>query len=87
MIEVFKTNVCDYYQAKLLVQIIHKRFGGYRANFDLHDCDRILRIVSHGNVNARAIIELLCSYGFICDVLPDDICAPSTGERQISSKH
>jgi hypothetical protein len=77
MIEVFKTNVTDSYHAKLLLQEIHKRFSAYKANFDLDDCDRILRVVSHANeVDSEVIISLLKNAGFYAEVLEDD--EPST---------
>jgi len=46
MIEVFKTNVKHADHAKILVDQIHTTFADYTANFDLEDCDRILRVVS-----------------------------------------
>jgi hypothetical protein len=44
MIEVFKTDVRDSAEANRLVLEIDTRFSGCAANFDLSDCDRILRI-------------------------------------------
>lgn len=44
MIEVFKTDVRNERDVNLLIALIHKTFGEYRANFDLEDCDRILRV-------------------------------------------
>jgi hypothetical protein len=44
MVEVFKTNVKDPDQAKKILLQIHRSFASYKANFDLDDCDRILRI-------------------------------------------
>ncbi len=45
MIEVFKTNITCPEKAKQLVKQIHQNFAAYKANFDLHDCDKILRVV------------------------------------------
>ncbi|MFT3949188.1 MAG: hypothetical protein QM763_19650 [Agriterribacter sp.] len=71
-IEVFKTNVADSRQTILLLQAIHQRFPGYIVNFDLHDCDRILRIESHTLqiINER-IIALLNEFGCFAEPLPD----------------
>ena len=44
-IEVFKTNVADPERAKWLVDQIEKQFTNCKVNFDLDDCDRILRAV------------------------------------------
>ena len=72
MIEVFKTNVEHRMHALMLVEQIHKTFSGYRANFDLDDCDRILRVTSvTGSVEACGLIRLLEEQGFEAEVLPD----------------
>ena len=45
MIEVFKTNISNGEEASRLMVEIKKAFAGYKVNFDLSDCDRILRVV------------------------------------------
>lgn len=76
MVEVFKTNVREQYQAKLLIAQIHKIFEDYTANFDLDDCDKILRVESSkGFVDAFQLIALLKDLGFEAEVLPDDVPA------------
>jgi hypothetical protein len=76
MVEVFKTNVKDQYQADLLIDQIHKNFIGYKANFDLQDCDKILRVKSViGLIQSSSLINLLKDFGFHAEVLPDD-CIP-----------
>ena len=83
MVEVFKTDVKDRDHATTLVEIIHNNFPEYRANFDLQDCDNILRVKSiKGPVKTTALINLLNEFGFTAEVLPDEI--PAT--RQ-SRKH
>lgn len=72
MVEVFKTNVKDSYQATSLTDQIHQIFWGYVASFDLEDCDKILRIQSAtGLVKASDIILILQNSGFNAEVLPD----------------
>lgn len=72
--EVFRTNVRDYCDANMLVDQIHAVFLEYRANFDLEDCDRILRVESRtGLVDVAALVQLLKTFGFDADVLPDTI--------------
>lgn len=74
MVEVFKTNVEHRDQADMLIDQIHQIFVEYKANFDLDDCDRILRIKSgNGLVHSSRVIELLKYYGFEAEVLPDDV--------------
>jgi hypothetical protein len=73
MVEVFKTNVKDPHHAAMLIAYIHKTFAGYRANFDLEDCDKILRIKSAaGFVQAQVLIDLLHNHGCVAEILPDD---------------
>ncbi|HEY4151372.1 MAG TPA: hypothetical protein VGM41_20680 [Chitinophagaceae bacterium] len=66
MVEVFKTDVKDRRHAYQLVEQIHETFGDYTANFDLHDCDRILRVkCTTGFVQAPLLVELLKDYGVV----------------------
>jgi len=73
MVEVFKTNVEDYDHASLLVEEIQRSFNGYLANFDLEDCDRILRVRGEGIVEAQPVISLLNQLGYDAQVLPDEV--------------
>lgn len=74
MVEVFKTDVNHRMHANMLIEQIHKTFTGYKANFDLEDCDRILRVKSiTGAVEARRLIRLLDELGFRAEVLPDSV--------------
>ncbi len=75
MIEVFKTNVEDHRHANMLIDKIHKSFIDHEANFDLEDCDKILRVkCKEGIVEPALFIHLLYDFGFHAEVLPD---APS----------
>ena len=72
MVEVFKTNVRRRRHARMLLTRIHAAFAGYRANFDLDDCDRILRVECAGDaIRPGGLISLLHSAGFRAEVLPD----------------
>ena len=72
MIEVFRTNVECREQANRLIGEIHKNFPGYKVNFDLDDCDRILRVVSeNGSVAVSSLMSLVKNFGFSVEVLPD----------------
>ena len=68
MVEVFKTNVENCEQAKDLLDAIHSTFIDYRANFDLEDCDKVLRIEGQDFCPYR-IIELLKLNGHYCEIL------------------
>lgn len=72
MVEVFKTNVRDLNEATLLVEKLHEHSEAYKANFDLEDSDKILRIQSDsGLINPKSIIEFLKKCGYEAQVLPD----------------
>ena len=74
MVEVFKTNIKHWAHAKMVIAEIHKCFLCYKANFDLEDCDRILRVecVSE-QINPDPLVELIRSMGFQAEVLPDEV--------------
>ncbi len=72
MIEVFKTNVNDPPHARLLVTQINRTFADYTANFDLDDCDNILRVKNDkGGIQADLILGLLKDFGFSGEILSD----------------
>jgi hypothetical protein len=69
MIEVFKTNVQEIEQSKMIVVKLLEHFPESFINFDLEDCDKILRIHASA-ISNKKIIELLNSYGYFCEELP-----------------
>jgi hypothetical protein len=70
MVEVFKTNIEDRELAARLRAELQALFPGTRINFDLEDCDRILRIESADCIAAE-IERVVWSRGFWCEVLED----------------
>ena len=68
MIEVFKTNVQKKAQSKKLLSILSETFPSFKINFDLSDCDKVLR-VEGDNMEALTIMRLVKDYGFTCEVL------------------
>lgn len=74
MIEVFKTNLVDEQIATEILTEIHSRFVNYKANFDLDDCDKILRVVCPDQaIDTLAIILLLRQRQVEIEVLSDEI--------------
>ena len=74
MEEVFKTNVEQRSHANMLIDEIHQTFSGYEANFDLEDCDKILRVKNaNGRVESSSLIDLLKHFGFHAEILQDEI--------------
>ena len=72
-VEVFKTNVDDPDLAKRLVDQIERNFINCRVNFDLDDCDRILRVAFTGNIQYELLIDLLQRVGCDAELLPDTV--------------
>jgi hypothetical protein len=68
MIEVFKTNVQETEQSKIIIAQLLEHFPNSVINFDLEDCDKILRIHDL-SISNNKIIDLLNSHGFHCEVL------------------
>lgn len=73
MIEVFRTDIQNHRHALLILEALHDAFPDYQANVDLTDCDRILRIVHNGYVEAEPVIELLRRYDCHAMILEDEL--------------
>lgn len=71
-IEVFKTNVTHPHEAFIIEILIREVYPSYRVNFDLEDCDNIMRIKSFDRpVEIESVCNLLNRLGFEIDVLED----------------
>ncbi len=58
MVLVFKTSVTTKTKAQKIKARLNKLFGKANWNFDLEDCDKILRIVSKDDISNFVITEL-----------------------------
>lgn len=70
MIEIFKTNVQETEVSAAIIQQLLEQLPDARINFDLDDCDKILKIDSNFIDNKR-VVALLLSAGYQCEALPD----------------
>ena len=68
MVEVFKTNVQKKAQSQKMIGVLSDAFPSIKINFDLTDCDKVLRVEGE-NMAAVEIMILLKKYGFTCEVL------------------
>jgi len=68
MIYIFKTSVKTKLQVQLLKPHINKIVPNEKWNFDLEDCDKILRIDFDENIDLK-IKELLNIHKFNCEEL------------------
>jgi len=67
-VDVFKTTVRRKEDAAKIVSLLNEYFPHHLINFDLDDCDKILRIEGAEN-NQTFIKNALGQYGFSCEVL------------------
>lgn len=70
MILVYKTNVNNKVKAKILKPSLDKLLPGAQWNFDLEDCDNILRIDNDHDVTQVLKVALL-KFGIEIEELPD----------------
>jgi hypothetical protein len=68
MIEVFKTNVHRPTEASRLVAMLLNHFPGSKINFDLDDCDKVLRVEGRNFITEK-VMHLVRENGFQCAVL------------------
>ncbi len=68
MVEVFKTNIRERQQAAFLFEMLAHQFPSFKINFDLDDCDRILRVEGE-EVSNQQIISIINKVGYQCQPL------------------
>ena len=68
IVEVFKTNIQNSRQATMILKKLGQLFPKCRINFDLSDCDKILRV--EGKIaSPEKVIEVVTTNGYQCQVL------------------
>jgi len=73
MVEVFKTNIRTRAQALAIGNFLQDSFGLYVVNFDIDDCDHIMRIRSlSGAVDSDRVCRVVLALGFEANVLADE---------------
>ena len=65
MVEIFKTSVRNTREAKFIIQKLAKEFPDHKINFDLSDCDKILRVQGK-NVMEHKIISIVTALNYKC---------------------
>lgn len=68
MIEVFKTNVKRKSDAGKIIATLLQHFPSSKINFDLSDCDKILRVEGEQLLTEKIMI-LVKEKGYDCDIL------------------
>tara|TARA_R110000796_G_scaffold96719_1_gene202747 strand:- start:132575 stop:132787 length:213 start_codon:yes stop_codon:yes gene_type:complete len=70
MIHVFKTSVISEKQVRQVEPFLKTLMSNEEWNFDLEDCDKILRVETE-KVAPETVITLLKSQGFECTELSE----------------
>jgi hypothetical protein len=68
IVEVFKTNIIYKKDANRILKLLSNKYPNLKINFDLDDCDKILRVEGI-NIKPEKIIELISTNGYQCEVL------------------
>lgn len=68
MVHVFKTSVVSKKQVQAVGSFLNILLPSEEWNFDLEDCDKILRVETE-EIAPETVITILTSQGFYCDEL------------------
>ena len=68
MVEIFKTNVQHTDESHMIVEKLLVHYPANKINFDLSDCDRILRVEGE-EICPETIVAFVVAKGFQCEVL------------------
>jgi hypothetical protein len=72
MVEIFRTNVKNKRLAGKVLKALQSHLPAFNYNFDLDDCDRILRVQSNGMpVECRKIIQIVKGYAIEISLFED----------------
>lgn len=68
VVEIFKTNVQKESDKNYIIAVINTQFPDYKINFDLEDCDKILRVEGI-DLECNNIIDYVHCLGYTCERL------------------
>ncbi|AXP81694.1 hypothetical protein CJ739_2621 [Mariniflexile rhizosphaerae] len=84
MVEVFKTNITKQKKAEQIIEKLQQKFSGYKINFDLEDCDNILRVESTtGQIDHEVLVQIISDDGFYIEPLKDDLSMTTQNKSEI----
>jgi cell fate (sporulation/competence/biofilm development) regulator YmcA (YheA/YmcA/DUF963 family) len=72
---IYKTDVATQTQASTLYPLLNALPPVQQYNFDLEDCDHILRVVST-EAETHAVCQLLNTQGFNCETMEAFVYQP-----------
>jgi len=65
IVEVFKTNVQKESDRDYVIGVMQKQFPNYKINFDLEDCDKILRVEGF-DLQYNNVMSQVNGLGYMC---------------------
>jgi len=68
MVEIFKTDVSQRTKARNILSTLQKEFPHLKINFDLGDCDKILRVEGK-IISVERIISVMEEQKYLCELL------------------
>jgi hypothetical protein len=68
MVEVFKTDITCRETAENILRHLQQLFPTAEVNFDLEDCDKILRVKNQYDIS-HLVIDLVNEKGHLCEIL------------------
>jgi uncharacterized protein YcgL (UPF0745 family) len=71
MVEIFKTNITNYFDALKLKEILLKEFPKATISFNLQNADKTLRTEGN-NIPPSRVIQLIKHEGFYCQLLEEE---------------
>lgn len=74
MVEVFITNITKERNAAYILDLLERKHPLLSINFDLEDCDHILRVeASEAFIPVADILDEVRKQGFEIMILPDEV--------------
>jgi len=73
MVEVFKTNITSEEKAEEILLSLKREFPLYKANFDLEDCDNILRCEGPNAIEVNMMQAFFEAMGFWIEPFPNEV--------------
>ncbi|MEQ8361873.1 MAG: hypothetical protein RIF39_00795 [Cyclobacteriaceae bacterium] len=67
-VEIFKTNVNNKRAAHKAIFLLSQDSPEYEINFDLDDCDNVLRVMGR-HVDVQRILKRMKGLGYRCEVI------------------
>jgi hypothetical protein len=84
MVEVFKTNITEQKKAKQIIEKLQQKFSDYKINFDLEDCDNILRVENTtGQIDHEVLVQIISDDGFYIEPLKDELSMTTQNKSEI----